>query len=272
MKKRNIFEVIGSSCELWWKNFVVVLPFVFNAIASVIAFVLLFLIFGLLFAFLFKNSQVLQALTELGKLSTTQLQLNQLNGLDKFVGLLTPQLILYFAIAIVVSTFVLALIRAYFFSGAIAMAVELHREKKTKLKTMANGSQFFWRYFLIELILYVGLFLWLLIFSLPLIIIQKVSLIVVPLISLIALAFLYVLFLLPTYFLVLKDSSVKQAFLGSIKIARKNYWATFALAIIFLLAVILVGLVPWIGWALQMLIVEPIRTIAFVIFVEERTD
>ena len=267
-KQKNIFEIIGFGFEQWWKNFVIVLPFIFNAVASTITLIVLFLIFSSIFVASFPQAEMLKNLVIAKTFEATDIE--TLNSI------FTPGVLAYFALAVIISVIVLALVKAYFYAGAIAMASEICTMGKTKLSTMTKGSKFFLRYFLIEFILGIALLLWLFIFSLPFILSKNISLIVIPFVSILPLVFLYVLFLLPTYFLVLNDLNVWQAFAKSIEVVKKNYWTTFGLALIFLLMFVLenmVRIIPFVGFIgllVSLLVIEPVRTIAFTIFAIER--
>ncbi|MCX8194397.1 MAG: hypothetical protein N3G19_03520 [Candidatus Pacearchaeota archaeon] len=258
---KNIIEIIGSSFKLWWKNFIIVLPFVFNFFLSSVALVLLFLLF---FAFLFSKLS-LQDLINLGTLSTQA-------EIEKFSSLLSePSFLLGFVIFILISVFILSFIRAYFYSGAIAMSSEIVNGRKTNLKTITtNGKKFFWRYWLVQLIINVAIFLWIFVFSLPLILTKNPSFIILTLVSLIPMVLIYVLFLLAEYYLVIEDLKIWETFSKSFVIVKRNYWTMLGLGVLVFLMNIVAGIIPFVGFLVSILIVFPCQTIAFTIFSIER--
>ncbi|UZE93984.1 MAG: hypothetical protein IB618_00190 [Candidatus Pacearchaeota archaeon] len=259
-KKKNIFDIIGMSFRKWWYNFIIVLPFVFNAVASIIGILILFLIFGLLFMVIF-------GLSPLGLLGDLVL-LGQLEGV---IPDFSPGILIYLALVFIVMILVLELIKAYFYSGGIAMASEIVRGKKTSLRVMdKNGWKFLWRFWIIEIIIALGVIIWLFIFALPFIFTQDISLLSIMGISVIPMMFVYVFFILVEYFLVLEDLSVWKSFERGISIVKTNYWAMLGLGVLFLLMTGLASFIPWIGGIASLIIFIPCQTIAFVIFALKR--
>ncbi len=271
-RKHNIINIIGLSFQKWWNNFIIVLPFVFCTLASILVTLLLFFIFGLIFVAVF-GSGPLDALREL-------LILGQLGGassvsnetIQAFSGVLNPSTFFYFILMIFMFALILELVKAYFYSGAIAMASDIVKEKKTKLKIMVkNGRKFIWRYWFVKLIIALGSLLWLFIFSIPFLLANNPSLMFVPLISIIPLIFIYVLFMLSEYFVILENKGIWKAIGRSVSVVKENYWAMFGLALLFILIISIAGIIPWIGGLATLLIFIPCQTIAFVIFILERT-
>ena len=61
-KKHSVFSIISLGFKKWWQNFVIIVPFIFNAFAFVIGALILLLIFSSLFVTLFHASLPLKAL------------------------------------------------------------------------------------------------------------------------------------------------------------------------------------------------------------------
>lgn len=272
-EKKNIIEIIGSSFKKWWNNFIIVLPFVFSMIASVIAVLLLFLIFSLIFGAIFGS-------TSLEALKDIFLKVGQFQGAvqdttfnkiaEALSSLLSPAVFIYIVIAIIVSVLIVELIKAYFFAGAIVMASDIVTDKKTNLKAMSAGSRFFWRYWFVKIVITIGVILWLFIFSLPFIFTKNINLLLVPVLSIIPLVFVYLLFALAEYFVVLEDLDAWKAIKRSIEVVKANYWAMFGLGLLLLLISAAANFIPWIGGIVNLIVVVPVQTIAFVIFAIER--
>ena len=271
-KKHSVFSIIGLGFKKWWQNFVIVVPFIFNALAFVIGALILLLIFSSLFVTLFHASLPLKALQELmiaGAAGQTTLSPEIISALT---NLLVPSTIIYFIFVGIISVLILGLIKAYFYSGAIAMAKDLFINKKTDLKVMNKaGKKFLWRYWLVGLVIILGILIWLFIFSLPLLITQNISLLAIPILSLIPLIFVFVLFALADYFIVLENLSVLESIKRSIFVVKKSYWSMFGLGLLFLLMSSIVGMIPWVGSLVSLLVIIPIQTIAFVLFALERS-
>lgn len=271
-EKKNIIEIIGSSFEKWWHNFIIVLPSVFFTIASVIAILLLFLIFSLIFVGVF-GSASLEALKDiilkLGQLSAVQnVGFNEIT--EAFSPLFNFSILIYIVIAIIISVLVVELIKAYFFSGAILMASNIVKNKKTNLRTMNAGSRFLWRYWFVKIVIAIGIILWFFVFSLPFIFTKSINLLLIPILSIIPLIFIYLLFVLAEYFVVLENLDVYKAIKRSVEVVKANYWAMFGLGLLLLLISAVASFIPWIGGIVNLIVVVPIQIIAFVIFAFER--
>ena len=259
MRKHNIFDVIGMAFQKWWYNFIIVLPFIFSLIASIISILLIFFIFVFLFKII--SPGILESF----------ITFIRGENIESMSNLITPTLAIYIILAAIISVLVLELIKAYFYSGAIVMASDIVKGKKTNLRVMNKaGKRFLWRYFFVKLIISVGIIIWLFIFLLPFILTEKFSLLWILFISVIPLAFIYVLFLLPEYFVVLDNVGVWDAIKRSIGVVKANYWAMLGLGLLFILMSAVVGFIPWVGSLLSLIIIAPCQTIAFIIFIFER--
>lgn len=280
-ERHNIIEIIGLSFRNWWQNFIIVLPFVFNMVASGIGLLLLLLLFGLLFTAVF-GSLFLKALQEFFYLSTLggmdMIEVEQ--GLENMTNLTAffsePSVFVLLFVMVVIAVFLLGLIKAYFYSGAIAMSSEIVSGKKTNLRTMTiAGKKFLWRYWLVQLIITLGILVWFFLFSLPLILGGNVVWLLLPVLSLFPLIFIFIFFMLiffmlAEYYVVLEGLGVWQAFARSVAVVKKNYWAMMGLDVLFFLMNVVVGTIPWFGGLASLLVVVPCQTLAFVIFAIER--
>lgn len=264
MKKKNIIEIIGLSFKLWWKNLVVVLPFVFNFVASIVALILLILLFSFLFSkFSLENILNVRTETEFAEL------------VDKLSPVLSnPSSIFVLVVFLLISVILFLLIKAHFNSGAIAMSYEIVNGKKTNLRTMTlAGKKFMFRYFAVQVIIDVAMFIWIFVFSLPLILTKNISYAILILVSLIPMILIYLLFLLTEYYLIIEDLSVWQAFKKSFRVVKKNYLTALGFGVLlFLINLVagILGIIPFLGIIIPILVVFPFQTIAFVIFAIER--
>ncbi|MGB9708124.1 MAG: hypothetical protein ACPLXC_02235 [Candidatus Pacearchaeota archaeon] len=274
--RKNIIELIGKGFELWWKNPAIILPFLFYTLIIVVAGLILFLLMGLV---IFGSSFGGQAIGTSSGFSALQgLAVGESNDttMEKLVENLSvsPGMLALVIVFVIVFVLVLMFARAFFSSGAIAMAKEVTQGKKTSLATMnRSGKKFFWRYFLVELIIGLGVVIWLLIFSLPAILTKNITLAIIPLISLILLFFLYLLFYLAEYVLVLNDLNPFEALKESFNIVKKNYWATLGLFVLFSLMSLVISFIPlssFLNFFIQLLVLTPAMTIAFTLFTLER--
>lgn len=262
--KKNIIELIGSGFELWWKNPTIILPFLFYMIISLVVGAIILLVFLLTFiGSALTGLDWLQSMATFGEKANFTLNESMLKPGTETVAL--------FALFAIIFGLVLLLARAFFFSGAIAMAQEIISGKRTGLKTMTTaGKKFLWRYFFLELIIGLGLLLWLLIFSLPALIVSNMWLLLITAASLIPLFFLFLFVYLAEYLLVLWDLKPIEAIKKSVMVVKRNYAQTLGLLVLFVLISIIVGAIPWLGELLSVLIIMPVMILAFTRFVIER--
>ena len=263
---RSVFEIIAESFKKWYKNLVIVLPFVFSAIATFLGLLILLTFFTSIFLALFNVDLSFLQIAQFSTGTTADPQV-----INQLLSIVSPFTIIYILVALAVSVFLLFLIKAYFLSGAIGMSSKILRNKKISLKDMNYyGKNFFTRYFLIKLIIFGAILLWLVIFSLPAIVSGKTALIFIPILSLIPLAFLYLLSILSEYYLILNNTTALGAIRQSISTAKRNYLAILGLYLIYFLAYILTSFIPLVNPLIVALIVEPTITIAFVLFSLDR--
>ncbi len=257
---------------------IIVLPFVFNALVSGAGALLLFLLLSLIFVAVF-GSVVMDALKELVILSATS-GITGTTGepasetIGSLLALLSePSVVFFLAVSIVMAALVLGIIRAFFYSGAVAMSSEIYGEKKTNLRTMLNGGKrFLWRYWDVEIVLALLVIIWLFVFSVPWVLSGNITLVVIPVLSIVPLIFVYVLFALSCYYVVIEDLGVWKALGRSLEVVKKNYWPMVGLGLLFILMSSVVGMIPWIGGLLNLLVVLPCQTIAFAIFAIEHSE
>lgn len=275
-RKHSVFRIIGLSFQKWWQNFVIVLPFVFNAFALGFAMLFFLFIFALIAVYFFHISLDSSALKELAAASsgtgtTNHLSPETINAIQNTIhSSFTPLHIFYFIIVAIVLFAVYLLISAYFHSGAIAMTKSIASGKKTALKEMLKAKKFFFRFWLIELIISAGVLFWFFLFSLPSLISRKVNLLIIPLLSIVPLIFAFIFFLPAQYLLVIYDLSIKDSFKKSILFARNNYWSLFGFVLLLILISAAISSIPIIKDIAVLLVAFPVQIIAFVFFIIER--
>lgn len=240
-EKHSVFGMIGLSFQRLFENALIMLPFLFNLIATGIIIVILFLIAGLGLAFAAVEPDV----------ST----------------LLSPSFILTATIGFLA----IWLIGCYFSSGAVGMALDIMKGKKTSLGAMHYyGKRFFFRYWLIGLLIGLAILIWATIFGLPIILTQETAYVAILILSSIPAIFVFILFTFAYTLLIVRDLGAWEAVKKSVSLVKRNYWSTFGLVILYFLMMGVVGMIPWIGSIANLIILTPSMTIAFVIFVLER--
>ncbi len=265
-KKRNIINTIGAGFKAWGNNFIIVLLFIFCILASLVVALILFSSIGAIFMKAFP----IGLLTELKGLAENDANEISSELMAQFSSLMGIQ-IFYLIIAVIISLLIIELVRAYFFSGAIGMAVEISKNKKTSLSSMIkNGNKFFWRYWLAKLVIVIGILIWFAVFSLPSLLSGNIKLIYIPFVSIIPLIFILMLFALVEFCLVLGNLSVFGAIKKSISVVKSNYWEMFGLVALFYLMMGIISFIPWIGSLAGLLVFIPVQIIAFTIFAIER--
>ncbi|MCL6501010.1 MAG: hypothetical protein K6T16_03200 [Candidatus Pacearchaeota archaeon] len=273
-ERHNIIEIIGMSFKNWWQNLIIIPPFVFNILASGVGVLLLFLLFSLVFVAAF-GPVAMETLKEIAILSATSDMTGAEPAPETINTLLTllsePSIVFFLITTVIVAVIALGLVKAFFYTGAIAMSSEIFGGNKTSLRTMTTaGKRFLWRYWAVEVVMALAAIAWLFVFSLPLIFSQNIVWLLLPILGAMPLVFVYVLFALSGYYVVLENLGVWKAFGRSFEVVKKNYWATIGLGLLFILMNSFVGVIPWVGGLINLLVVLPCQTIAFVIFAIER--
>ena len=265
----NLIKLIGIGFSSWWKNLSIIFPFLFNMIASMIIFIICFL---LAFPILKISFSDLASITEENSSQFTQQIVTTLSNSSTLALLV---------IVIAVLMLILALISAYFTSGAIGMANDyLKLNKALSLKDMhENGKKFMLRYFFFQLIFFIILtILSVLLFSIMNLIspvdpsssglvgFSEILLLVV--FSLVMIALLSFVVLTP-YVFVIDDSNLWQAFGNAFKIACKNYLPLFILTLLFSLSFLL-QMIPIAGPIISYYVITPTSQFSYLLFYKER--
>lgn len=272
MKRGNhsVFELIGLGFKNWWKNPMIMMPFLFYFIATVIAVIVIGLVFSSIFIAAVGPNFTTTLLNDLSTESNSTALSPELSA--ALTQLFTPPNLIYFIIAVIVIVFILEAVKAYFYASATAMSKDIVNGKKLYVKSIwQTGKKYWLKYWAAEILIGIGILLWFLIFSLPYLISQNGDLILIPLISIIPLFFVLLFFILGPYLVVLKDMGPWQSLKESMKIIKKNYGAFLGLFILFVIMMSVVSWIPWIGSILGLFIITPAMIIAFVMFILERS-
>ena len=264
-------EIVKKSFSAWANNFIIVLPFVFSALANVILIVPFFV------SIIFSIAPLSFVRANIGKFSS----ITSLTGLiTNAKSFLSPSFLVYGVIFLVASLF----INAYFSAGATGMAKEIWKGRKISLNTMHKyGKYFYWRYLkalsLLVLIV-IGIFAAVAgTFSLPFFITKNPGWIPLLILGMLISFFLAIFFSLTLFCLVAENSSVKKSISKSCQLVRKNYFSFLGILILFGLMIggtsMITRIIPFIGGRIStlanLLIFRPVLTIAMMLFVLDRS-
>jgi hypothetical protein len=258
---KNIIRLIGEGFSSYFKNLVVVLPFLFQIILVAIT--------GTLAMFLFAKTLNLQLFDlVLQKLTAEQLQ-------EVFISAFSAsETISKLVFLFVLSFLIVLLISSYFIPGAIGMMLSVFKSnKKPSLKEMNEyGKRFFWRYFFLQLIINVFFFVLASIIFLPVLLSNSSAwAIVLFIILFIALIIFYIFFILAPFVLIVKDSFVFQSIKQSFILTKKNFWALINLGALYFVMSAIVQIIPYVGSILSALIINPALNLSIVLFCIERS-
>lgn len=247
--KEKLLSIFKKAFAGYFKNLALALPFLFI--------VLIAIILAILFAFI--SSSTIQ-----------NLQANPLSQISQ-----TDSLLLLFLIGV----FFLILMYSYSFlvSGTVGMAIEIRNNNKASLKTLTKFGSKFWLKFLgitIILITTILISLLALVFitdifvkSLP-IAIQTISLFAILSIAIL----IYVFLMLSPYLLIVKDIGVFASIKESINLAKKYYLDLLLITLLFIVLEVLMGLIPYAGQIINLLIIAPLQILTLVIFINVRSE
>jgi len=266
----NIFELIGIGFKKWWENPMIMMPLLFYFIATIIIGLIFILIFSAVFITAVGPNFTTTLLKELSTESnSTELSPELSAALSQ---LFTPVNIVYLIIFFVILILVMEFVKAYFYSGATSMAQDIANNKKINMaKIWSSGKKYWLKYFATELLIFIGILLWLIVFSLPSLAWQSSWLLAIPFISMFPLFFVLLFFILAPYLVVLKDLEPWQSLKESMKLVKKNYGAFLGLFILFLIMMAIVGMIPYLGSIITLFVITPAMIIAFVTFILERS-
>jgi len=235
----KVLDMIKQSFDYWAHNFVIALPFVFSALATIV--------------FLLPIIAIVALIT----LGTT--------------SFLASSISILFSVFLGVLSFILILLAtAYFSAGGFGMAFELIQKKKISLKTMdIYGKKFFVKYAKMLLVLgLIGLGIFLIIGAwvlIPIYFLGPVwTVLYIPVFIVGTLIML--LFSLAPCLLIIEDKGIKSAIRKSVKIASKNYAPLLGLTVLFGLMSGVVNLLGNLGGIVGVLIIYPVQTIAWMMF------
>ncbi len=240
-RKESAFNILREAFTGYFKNLNLSLPFLFLIIVA--------LVLSFIFSFV----------------SIDSIQNIQVN--------LTNILMILFIIVI----FFLVLIYAYSFlvSGAIGMAVEVSNKKKPSLSTLLKTGKKFWaRFFGVTiLLLLITLIPFFLLVFIGNTLVQNLP-VAAQLITLISITFivvlLFVFVMLSPYFLIMKNIGIFAALKESLNFAKKRYADLLLITLIFVILEIIVNLIPFVGQIINLLIIAPIQTLTFALFITNK--
>lgn len=251
----RITKIIGKSFELWISNPVIMMPF----IIQFLAFIVLTVVAGLLFS---TPSFMPWAMSNI-EAAARQLVAKMMESYY-MLGLFVLLLI----IAVIISCFLTA--------GAIGIANEICRGKKARFSDIIEFGKKFWFSYLITSIL-IGL---LILFSLVIIIpvFFAVSLLgfsknAIDVITIIfgVVVILFAVILIPsTGILIVKNTKPMEAIKTAFRLSKGNYLSLLALLFLFVLINAFTNLIPSVGDVIGFLILNPVQTLAIVLFLIDR--
>lgn len=180
-------------------------------------------------------------------------------------------------VAIVGIVFLLALIAGTSFitSGIVGMASEIAGKGKAGLSVMFSAGSRHWLRFLgVTLIIFIVVFVPLLValfIADPLVkdSTQMTKIVVLVLLILAMMLFL-VFFAFAPYLLVMKNLRVFAAIKESFAFAKKNYLDSLLLVLILTIVSILINQIPYVGWAINILLLGPVQALALIFFINSR--
>ncbi|MFH1249175.1 MAG: hypothetical protein V1660_03415 [archaeon] len=249
----NVFKIISSSFKSWWSNPVIILPFVFQIFIST-------LILG---SFVF-----FAVYPQIGNLE--QLSISGQIG-DKIIEKLTSS---YNYIALfVIGSVILVILSSFITAGAIGMAKEICNGRKAKFSNLAHYGKKFWLKYLLTSML-VGLIavLMLLVLSpvflaLSLLGINEIAINILTGIFMVLFFMIFIMFLPATAIVIVNETKNIEAIKQSFKLSKENYLSLILLITIILIINTLTGYIPYIGGIITIFVVNPVQTIALVLFI-----
>lgn len=251
----KVSNIIKKSFELWVSNLVIIVPFLIQ-----LAFYLLLAVLFNMFIFNSPPSNLnIMTVEEFGKYIIGKI----------FQSYST---IAYLAVSVLAAIFV----SCFILSGAIGMSNEICNKKKAKIKDMfIYGKKFWFPYFKVSLIIGflmifflaigTGLFLALAMFGLSTTVID-----ILTIIFALALMLLGFIFIPATTILVVEGTTALSAIKMSFKLSRNNYFSLAGLVLVLILINLVISFIPYIGQLMGFAIMNPVQSIAIVLFVTSR--